>query len=93
MELPFGENPFNKKSTLTVGENIATTPPPPLVSTKNTPTQRHKKRDPFMIMDPLKVDATKKAKTPIVKASPSASMIMGDLAKDSFKDEDFIIWS
>lgn len=92
-ELPFGENPFAKKATPSACTNANTALPPPAI-TKNAPpqNQRHKKRQQVTIVDFFRCENAKKSKT-TPNGSSSAAIILGDLIKDNFRDEDISNWS
>lgn len=93
MELPFGENPFAKKATPSVSATVATASPPAVAKTKTVPppAQRSRKRPQVTILDPSRGDNSKKSKAAVSESS-SAVMILGDLVKDNFKDEDVSGW-
>lgn len=95
-ELPFGDNPFAAKTTPSASVVVekALHIIPPVSRAPLTNTQRHRKRNNQAINnDPGKGKASKKGKATTTEASSVASQIIGDLAKDNFKDEDIIGWS
>lgn len=88
MVLPFGENSFAKKMAPSTSANVTTAPlPPPAAKNAPPPLQRHRKRVQVTIANPNKGDNFKRSKTATTESS-SAAIILDDLIKDNFRDED-----
>lgn len=97
VELPFEDNPFASKATPSSQANVdkahaISVPPAPKAPPQNT--QRQKKiTNQVTINDAGRGEASMRGKMIASKTPYAASLIIWDLAKDNFKDEDVICWS
>lgn len=96
IQLPFGDNLFAAKATPSSNTNADKTlflaPPAPKAPPLVNPMQK-KRITHVMINDSGRGEATKKRKTTVSDSPCAAFLIMGDLAKDNFEDEDVVSWS
>lgn len=105
VELPFGDNPFATTTTPSPSVLEEKAPATAPAIPKGGPTfsaipkapplnnQMQKKRTVQVINDSGRGEAHKKGKSTANDTPYAASLIIGDLAKENFKDEDVICWS